>query len=187
MVVGACKIQRGTVFLLPGNGGVRLEADALKARSEEQLLALPVVAATDTMEVLFCNGKETQLLTIYGLLGKVALEGYPNARLNLHTLTKDGAHAGGLDRWSIERVVEKWWVASKRKKRKASEGEPPAATWRDAASHLHDVSNVPNELVMWTWYADLYLDPQPTVRLVSPALVWSRTLDLEAGAIFQFA
>ena len=67
LVVGACKVQRGTVFLLPGNGGVRLEADALKVRSEEKCLALPVVAATDTMEVLFCKGKkEIQLLTIYG-------------------------------------------------------------------------------------------------------------------------
>ena len=149
---------------------------------------MPVVAATDTMEVLFCKGKkETQLLTIYGLLGKLALEGYPNARLNLHTITKDGAHAGGLDRWSIERVVEKWWVASMRKKRRASGEEPPAATWRDAASHLHDVSNVPNELVMWTWYADLVTEPNPVVRMVSPALVWSRTIDFPANTIFQFA
>ena len=59
-------------------------------------------------------------------------------RLNLHTLTKDGTHAGGLDRWKIERAVEKWWVAAKSKKRKTMEGEPPAASWRDAASHLYD-------------------------------------------------
>ena len=96
-------------------------------------------------------------------------------------------HAGGLDRWKIERAVEKWWVAAKSKKRKTVEGEPPAATWRDAASHLHDVSNVPNEIVMWTWYADLVTEPNPVVRMVSPALVWSRTIDFPEHAIFQFA
>ena len=38
LVVGACKVQRGTVFLLPGHGGVRLEADALKSRSSPEVL-----------------------------------------------------------------------------------------------------------------------------------------------------
>ena len=115
------------------------------------------------------------------------MEGYHNTKLNLHTLTKDGAHAGGLDRWSIERVLEKWWVATKRRKRKATDAEPPPATWKDAAAHLHDPSNVPNELVMWIWNADLITDPTPIVRLLHPALVWSKTMDLEAGTIFQFA
>ena len=133
------------------------------------------------------GNKETQLLTIYGSLGKLALEGYSKLRLNLHTITKEGTHAGGLDRWTIARTVEKWWVAIKSKKRKTAEGEPPAATWRDAASHLHDVSNVPNEIVKWTWYVDLVTEPMPILRLVSPALVWSRTIDFPEQAIFQFA
>ena len=74
-----------------------------------------------------------------------------------------------------------------KKRKNSGDQEPQAATWKDAASYLHNLEFVPNEMVMWTWYADLYLDPVPTVRLVSPALVWSRTMDLEAGFIFQFA
>ena len=76
----------------------------------------------------------------------------------------------------------------KTKKRKNSgDQEPQAATWKDAASYLHELENVPNEIVMWTWYADLVTEPNPVVRMVSPALVWSRTIDLQDNSIFQFA
>ena len=189
LVAGACKVQRGTVFLLPGPGGMRLEADAAKA-TEEKLLALPAHAARDTMEVLFCREKgkikDADLITLYGLLGKLALDGYPNVRLNFHTLTKDGAHAGGLDRWRIDRAVEKFWVAAKPKKRK-NDDTPAERTWRSAANCLYDQSNIPNEFVMWAWFADLVTEPSPVVRLVSPALVWSRTIDFAENTIFQFA
>ena len=42
-------------------------------------------------------------------------------------------------------------------------------------------------IVMWTWYADLVTEPNPVLRMVSPALVWSRTIDFPEHAIFQFA
>ena len=185
--------------MMAGTGKVlQIEAEAMKSRSEDKVLVLKVTVTSDAMEVLYTGpasqkGKKNppQVLTLYGLLGKLALEGYPNARVNYHTVMKDGEHAGGLDRWKVEVSHPKWWVANKNKKWKAGPSEPappaPAASWKDAAAALHDLSNVPNEFVMWSWNADLLTDPTPVVRLVQPALVWSKTMDLAAGTIFQFA
>ena len=53
--------------------------------------------------------------------------------------------------------------------------------------HLHDRTHIPNEFVKWTWTVDLLTQPAAVLRMVSPALVWSRTIDFPDGAIFQFA
>ena len=127
---GAVTVVRGSVFLLPGNGGPRPESDATKA-TEEKLLALPVVMSDDKTEVLYQQsaGKKDpnsgQSITIYGLLGKLSLEGYHNVRLNLHTIQKNGQHEGSLDRWTIEKTLDKYWVASRSKKRKAIDSDQP--------------------------------------------------------------
>ena len=44
-----------------------------------------------------------------------------------------------------------------------------------------------SEVVQILWIVDLVKDPQPTIRLVSPALCWSRTLDFVENQIFRFA
>ena len=182
----------GHRVLATRGGGLRFQPDAQKA-TEEKLLALPAEARTDTMEVLYMKdkqSKETQLCTLYGLLGMLTLDGYPKVKLNLHSLEKDGTHPGGLERYKITRTAEKWWVANtKPRKRKANESEPAAvsANWQNAAMHLHDSTHIPNEFVKWTWTVDLLTQPAAVLRMVSPALVWSRTIDFPDGAIFQFA
>ena len=72
------------MFLLAGTGTVRsTEADAMKSRSEDKALVLKVIVTSDAMEVIYTGlagqkGKKDppQVLTLYGLLGKLALEGY---------------------------------------------------------------------------------------------------------------
>ena len=163
--------------------------EAIKARNDDKLLALPMKIEADTTEILYGKTRRNtpQPITIYGLLGKLTLDGYASAKLNHHDLTPDGTHAGGLHRVKINQTVPKCWIANKRRKRKATDAEPPPATWKETAAHLHDLSMVPNEYVMWTWYAHLVTEPYPVVMLQSPALVWSRTIHFTEGQIFQFA
>ena len=52
---------------------------------------------------------------------------------------------------------------------------------------LHNLDHIPNEVVQILWIVDLVKDPQPTIRLVSPALCWSRTIDFVENQIFRFA
>ena len=83
--------------------------------------------------------------------------------------------------------MEKYWVAAKRRMRHAGDAEPKPATWTDAAAHLHDTTNNPNGMVNWAWKVDMLTEPNAVLRLISPALLWSRTIDFSDGALFQFA
>ena len=57
--------------MLPGLDSVREPAEAMKWRTDEKLLALPIAAATDAMEVLFNRkGQPPQLITLYMLQGE---------------------------------------------------------------------------------------------------------------------
>ena len=72
--------------------------------------------------------------------------------------------------------------------KKRPEGEKGAeAGWWKALAWVHNLDHIPNEFVQILWIVDLVKDPQPTIRLVSPALCWSRTIDFVENQIFRFA
>ena len=90
-------------------------------------------------------------------------------RLNSHTTSTYGTHTCGLDRWSVERSVEKWWVAINCTMRTCVQLEDTYTTSRDVAMHIRGVSHVPkHEVVMWTWHVGIHTEPLPVVRIVSP-------------------
>jgi len=128
-------------------------------------------------------------------LAKLAIEGYTDVALNGHDVEKIAPSAagagGGLDRFKITCVGQKTWAAKHTKKRKANEpdGVKPPGDWlqTDALAAVHDLSLLPNQLVKIVWYCDLVTHPQPVLRLVSPALCWSKTIDFAENQIFQFA
>ena len=188
-VAGEVTVARGSIFLLPGNGGAKEPEAAQKAR-EEKLLALPMKIEKDTTEILYGLQKTDpqHIITLYAVLGQLTIQGYAGARLNHHDLTKEGAtHAGGMHRMKITQTVPKVWIATKRRKRVANQDEPTPPTWREAAMHLYDHSKIPNEYVKWAWQAHLHKQPMPCVVLTAPALVWSKTISFSDGQIFQFA
>ena len=78
--------------------------------------------------------------------------------------------------------ANKWMHLSKKR---TSEEHP--MTWMKALAYAHDLSLIPNEMVKLIWVVDLVTVPQPTIRLVSPELCWSRTRSLSEGTTFQWA
>ena len=113
--------------------------------------------------------------------------------LNCHVLEKGpsaaGSPGGRLDRFNLKCVQPRKWISKIPKKRKADAEDrtPGDWEWKDALAAIYDLSCIPNQFVKLVWYCDFTTRPQPLCRLVSPALVWSQTLDLSENHIIQFA
>jgi len=195
VAVGAIKVQQDAIFILPGAGGF------LKDEEEkvENMFATQCELSSGNCEVLFYTSprekSRARMFTLYGLFAKLAIEGYTAVALNGHDVEKCAPSAagagGGLDRFKVTCVGPKTWAAKQTKKRKASEpdGVKAPGDWlqTDALAAVHDLSLLPNQLVKIVWYSDIVTHPKPVVRLVSPALCWSRTIDFAENQIFQFA
>ena len=125
-----------------------------------------------------------QKYTLYSVRAQLALDGYPNTELNCHEITEAGpTEAGQVQRCNVKCLVEKTWCVAYKKRKE--EGKIP--TWMNGLAWVHDLTNIPNEFVKLIWLLDLVPQPQPTLRMVSPQLIWSTHMDLAEGQIFRWA
>ena len=103
------------------------------------------------------------------------------------------AGTGGLGRFRVTCARPMAWRAKvPTKKRKADEEEPTErgpGDWdtKDALACVSDTSQIPNQYVKIVWYCDHTVKPEPLVRMVSPALVWTRTIEFQDNQLIQFA
>ena len=105
VVTGACTVQQGQTFLLPGGGGFRSDEEAAKAK-EEGYFTMIASLQKDSEEVIYKNGKTRTKYTIYGLKAQLALDGYPEAALNCHILEEQPSSAG-VQRFGVKNLVQK--------------------------------------------------------------------------------
>ncbi len=89
----------GESFLEIGSGGLR-EASQMEPTRASGRFAIEAVVSADNQEVLFQTDKQTSVKhTLYGLKAQLALDGYPDAVLNNHKLTRATPIAsGGIER-----------------------------------------------------------------------------------------
>ena len=195
VAVAAHKVLKDSTFLLPGNGGFRSADDTAR---DDKTFGATAALNSDADEVLYWAGAprdkpKARLYTIYGLLAKLSLEGFPDISLNCHEVeAQAGASTGGLGRFKVSCVQAREWKPKKTKKRKGDEEEPvekAAGEWdaKDAAACLCDISQIPNQYVKIVWYCDLATKPEPLLRLVSPALCWANSYDFQENQVVQFA
>ena len=119
-----------------------------------------------------------------GLRTKLAVDGVVEVSLNCHTMTKKPNRSSGLERYDVKAVATKFWVATVKRK---SPEEEQQWTWTNALGALHDLTNIPNENVRIIFHADLQLQPNPVIRLTTPALIWARSIDFHENDIVRFA
>ena len=187
VVTGTCQVVAGGQFLAPGSGGARPVAEYEKTVAEKWC-AVVGEFTSDNQEVLYkssANPSNLLKFTLYGLKAQLALDGYPGAELNLHTLKETTGGDAGLQRYAVNCLQKIYWVHTSRKRPANVEDKNVGST--RAMAWLHDHSNIPNQFVRIVWIVDLVVEPTPTIRLVQPILVWSKTFSFTDGQIFQFA
>ena len=149
----------------------------------------------DIPQVIFSAKEKSKAktFTLFGLLAKLSLEGYPDVPVNCHDIENAGSAAGGLSRFKVTCAQARVWRAKNPTKKRKEPEEPPAekapGDWeaKDALACVSDTSQIPNQYVKILWYCDLVTAPEPVVRLVSPALCWTRTIDFQENQVIQFA
>ena len=160
----------------------RAENEAHKVREDKWFAVCPAINA-DNVEVSYGGHK----YTIYGLMGQLTLDGYPRVELFGHLVTEASLPgSGGVQRYKVESLIKRWWCTNHKKRKDGEEGQT-APTPSKALAWVHDLTNIPNELVKLVWSVELVTTPQSTIRLVSPQLCWSSSQRLLAGQIFQWA
>ena len=143
----------------------------------------------DNVSLLYKKDKQdkiSQMYTWYSLRAQLALDGFADVALNgHHTTKKEIPGSAGAQRYTVEPVAVKAWCCAYKKRK--SEQEQHAPTWQTALAWVHDLTNVPNEVVKIVWMVDMATDPAPVVRFKQPCLCWTQTMALIEGQISQWA
>ena len=98
---------------------------------------------------------------------------------------KETLGSAGAQRYTVEPVAVKAWCCSYKKRKSGEEQHAPA--WQAALAWVHDLTNVPSEVVKIVWMVDMATGPRPVVRFKQPCLCWTQTMTLVEGQIFQWA
>ena len=187
VVLASTTVPKDGIVLLPGSGGPRTKEEADECKANGWFSLTPEVT-NDNVSLLYKKDKQDktpQMYTWYSLRAQLALDGFADVALNGHLTTiKENPGSVGAQRYTVQPVAVKTWCCA-HKKRKSD--EQLEGTWQTGLAWVHDLTNLPNEVVKIVWMVDMATDPAVVVRFKQPCLCWTQSMALVEGQIFQWA
>lgn len=215
-VVTATSVTQGDRLCQMGSGGRKDEEEANQAKAQGKLV-IPIRLENDASHVCFQrSGAATdQLFTFYGLHSQLTLEGIRSIGLNYHTFEPVTGGSGAVERFQMRVARQKYWVT--RRVRGAAEVEGQSTSYDTSnVGCLMSLADVPNRFIKArlvflsahslsrTHTPSPHLEPNSPSQVIwhlveerrdggfwlqfeRPAVVWSNTMQLQAGSLFRVA
>ena len=125
-IMAPMTVACGERFIGLGSGGRKSEEEA-KTTRDANMLTLPLQITSDACHVYYTKAATTPeaLVTLYGLVAQLTMEGYRQVGLSYHTLdvVPQSKQDKGIDRYTVTMVRPKFWAA---KRSRSAPGDPGA-------------------------------------------------------------